>query len=334
MRSDSFWAKVVQDSRARRPLFRITARPWWTEVLVAAGAKRARTDDSMTVEFREGSQASSELPQALPGPEAGFSMTIVTPRHDSDLRRAAELFRDGSAVVMDLTEMNDADVQRAVHFSTGLVQGLRGSLQRLSDVALILTPESDAELLRPTVRLQERVLALEGELRARAEAARGEAAWRVDQLDEEPTVYILAIPGTSSGPESGLDPETDIGSEPFVSPVLRQRLMELHGDLATRVMQPDELTREIEDVLNLLRRERHRKLRPEVSRGVDLLLQYLTEYRRVVVGRHLAEPFHMPDQSLMAGEIQDVLRSLLELASRRESSREIEDRVDRLRKDT
>jgi hypothetical protein len=33
-----FLAKIVRASRPGLPLFKITASPWWTEVLAAAGA--------------------------------------------------------------------------------------------------------------------------------------------------------------------------------------------------------------------------------------------------------------------------------------------------------
>jgi hypothetical protein len=172
MRSDSFWARVVQASRPSRPLFKITASSWWTEVLVAAGAQRARSYNTMTfrlpdVAFRvpeeQGGQSLpdllnqpisvGELLRHLEGiPGIGFSSLVLRPREYSDARIVGDRLRDGRAVVLDLRGMSNADARRMVDFSAGLIFGMRGSIEKLRDKVFILTPPTMSERVSSSMR--------------------------------------------------------------------------------------------------------------------------------------------------------------------------------------
>ena len=59
---------------------------------------------------------------------------IVTaaPRNYNDATEIGEPFRDGDAVVMDLTDLDTADAKRIVDFAAGLCFALRGSMHNLS----------------------------------------------------------------------------------------------------------------------------------------------------------------------------------------------------------
>lgn len=59
---------------------------------------------------------------------------IVTaaPRNYNDAKEIGEPFRDGDAVVMDLTDLDTADAKRIVDFAAGLCFALRGSMHNLS----------------------------------------------------------------------------------------------------------------------------------------------------------------------------------------------------------
>lgn len=56
----------------------------------------------------------------------------VSPRNYNDAKEIGEPFRDGDAVVMDLTDLDTADAKRIVDFAAGLCFGLRGSMHNLS----------------------------------------------------------------------------------------------------------------------------------------------------------------------------------------------------------
>lgn len=59
---------------------------------------------------------------------------IVTaaPRNYNDAKEIGEPFRDGDAVVMDLTDLDTADAKRIVDFAAGLCFALRGNMHNLS----------------------------------------------------------------------------------------------------------------------------------------------------------------------------------------------------------
>jgi cell division inhibitor SepF len=64
----------------------------------------------------------------------------VHPRSYNDARRIGEDFRDGVPVIMNLGEMDDADAKRIIDFAAGLVFGLRGSIERITNKVFLLSP--------------------------------------------------------------------------------------------------------------------------------------------------------------------------------------------------
>lgn len=67
-------------------------------------------------------------------------ITTVRPRSYNDARTIGERFRDGTPVIMNLTEMDDADAKRLVDFSAGLIFGQRGSIDRITSRVFLLSP--------------------------------------------------------------------------------------------------------------------------------------------------------------------------------------------------
>ena len=74
---------------------------------------------------------------------AGISrITTIHPRTYNEAKTIGENFRDGIPVIMNLTDMNDADAKRLVDFAAGLVFGLRGSIERVTSKVFLLSPET------------------------------------------------------------------------------------------------------------------------------------------------------------------------------------------------
>jgi cell division inhibitor SepF len=69
-----------------------------------------------------------------------YRITTVHPRNYNEARLIGEHFRDGTPVIMNLTDMDDADAKRLVDFSAGLVFGRRGSIERVTQKVFLLTP--------------------------------------------------------------------------------------------------------------------------------------------------------------------------------------------------
>ena len=69
-----------------------------------------------------------------------YRITTMHPRTYNEARTIGEHFREGIPVIMNLTEMDDSDAKRLVDFSAGLVFGLHGSIERVTQKVFLLTP--------------------------------------------------------------------------------------------------------------------------------------------------------------------------------------------------
>ncbi|WP_159808304.1 cell division protein SepF [Cellulomonas citrea] len=72
-------------------------------------------------------------------------ITTIHPRSYNDARKIGEAFRDGTPVIINLTDMDDADAKRLVDFSAGLIFGLHGAIERVTAKVFLLSP-SDVEV--------------------------------------------------------------------------------------------------------------------------------------------------------------------------------------------
>ncbi len=66
----------------------------------------------------------------------------VRPRTYNDARTIGEHFRDGAPVTMDLAAMDSADAKRLVDFAAGLIFGLHGRIERVTNKVFLLTPKN------------------------------------------------------------------------------------------------------------------------------------------------------------------------------------------------
>ncbi len=69
-------------------------------------------------------------------------ITTVHPRSYNDAKVIGESFRDNIPVIMNVTEMGEAEAKRLVDFSAGLVFGLGGSIERVTNKVFLLTPKN------------------------------------------------------------------------------------------------------------------------------------------------------------------------------------------------
>lgn len=86
-------------------------------------------------------------PQAHQAPALALDLDapvekIVTlhPRSYNDARTIGEHYRDYTPVIMNLTEMDDADAKRLVDFAAGLVFGHRGVIEKVTKSVFLLSP--------------------------------------------------------------------------------------------------------------------------------------------------------------------------------------------------
>jgi len=74
--------------------------------------------------------------------EPAYQITTLHPRTYNEARTIGQHFRDGTPVIMNLTEMDDADAKRLVDFAAGLIFGLRGSIDRVTNRVFLLSPQN------------------------------------------------------------------------------------------------------------------------------------------------------------------------------------------------
>ena len=98
--------------------------------------RRLYRDESSNV-----SPMPSTVARATPAPAADLArITTIHPHTYNDARRIGEEYREGVPVIMNLTEMDDTDAKRIVDFAAGLVFGLHGTIERVTNKVFLLSP--------------------------------------------------------------------------------------------------------------------------------------------------------------------------------------------------
>ncbi|WP_122260600.1 cell division protein SepF [Ornithinimicrobium cerasi] len=111
-----------------------------------ASVRAAREDD----EPRQHAEVAT-LPRRAPVPVSQVvrepkmnelnRITTIHPRNYNEAKNIGEAFRAGVPVIMNLTDMDDADAKRLVDFAAGLAFGLRGAIERVTSKVFLLSPE-------------------------------------------------------------------------------------------------------------------------------------------------------------------------------------------------
>ncbi|MEU9885658.1 cell division protein SepF [Sphaerisporangium sp. NPDC051017] len=108
-----------------------------------------------------------EVEAPVPAPRAGAAVaerrttdlariTTLHPRTYNEARTIGEHFREGTPVIMNLTEMVDSDAKRLVDFAAGLVFGLHGSIERVTNKVFLLSPANVEVTAEDKARIAER----------------------------------------------------------------------------------------------------------------------------------------------------------------------------------
>lgn len=79
----------------------------------------------------------------VPSRVADMSRIVtVHPRTYNEAKTIGEHFRDGVPVIMNLSDMEDADAKRLVDFAAGLIFGLHGTIERVTSKVFLLSPNN------------------------------------------------------------------------------------------------------------------------------------------------------------------------------------------------
>jgi cell division inhibitor SepF len=99
--------------------------------------------------------APAPRPVARHEPVESYKITTLHPRNYNDARTVGEYFRDGTPVIMNLTDMDDSDAKRLVDFSAGLIFGLHGTIERVTAKVFLLSPANVVVTAEEKARLAE-----------------------------------------------------------------------------------------------------------------------------------------------------------------------------------
>jgi cell division inhibitor SepF len=94
-------------------------------------------------------------PEPAPAAKEPYRITTVHPKTYNEARQIGERFREGGAVIMNLTELSDADAKRLVDFAAGLIFGLRGSIERVTNKVFLLSPRDVDVTAEDKARIRE-----------------------------------------------------------------------------------------------------------------------------------------------------------------------------------
>ena len=71
-----------------------------------------------------------------------YQITALHPRTYNEARTIGEHFRKSTPVIMNLSDMDDADAKRLVDFAAGLTFGLHGRIERVTAKVFLLSPHN------------------------------------------------------------------------------------------------------------------------------------------------------------------------------------------------
>lgn len=111
----------------------------YDEPTQATAVQRARPVSDLSERRRQpvrGQQAGPQQSAVAPLSR----ITTLHPRTYNEARVIGENYRDGIPVIMDLSEMSDADAKRLVDFAAGLVFSVHGQIERVTSKVFLLSP--------------------------------------------------------------------------------------------------------------------------------------------------------------------------------------------------
>ncbi len=81
-------------------------------------------------------------------------IVTVHPATYNEARVIGEAFREGTPVIMNLTGLSESEAKRMVDFAAGLVFGLHGAIERVTNRVFLLSPATvEVESDRPDERV-------------------------------------------------------------------------------------------------------------------------------------------------------------------------------------
>jgi cell division inhibitor SepF len=114
-------------------------------------AERSYDDSYANAEYSYGY---GEQGAAAQPAEPTYQITALHPRTYNEARTIGEAFRRSTPVIMNLSEMEDADAKRLVDFAAGLTFGLHGRIERVTAKVFLLSPHNVTVTAQDKARIE------------------------------------------------------------------------------------------------------------------------------------------------------------------------------------
>lgn len=99
--------------------------------------------------------AERRRPQVVPDVAELSRIVTLQPTTYNDARAIGEHYRDGTPVIMNLSEMEDADAKRLVDFAAGLIFATHGDIERVTSKVFLLSPHNVSVAAEAKARIAE-----------------------------------------------------------------------------------------------------------------------------------------------------------------------------------
>jgi cell division inhibitor SepF len=86
--------------------------------------------------------------------QPSYQITALHPRTYNEARTIGEQFRKSTPVIMNLSDMDDADAKRLVDFAAGLTFGLHGRIERVTAKVFLLSPHNVTVTAQDKARIE------------------------------------------------------------------------------------------------------------------------------------------------------------------------------------
>lgn len=142
--ADEYDARYVADSddadyHLERPAAaHRTAEPVGAGSSGLGGGYVSRGASAATSPYVHGALAVQAEPDLSPSADKATKPVTIKLTGFADARQVGESYRDGQAVILDMTELSDVEARRMVDFAAGLAFGRRGSIDKVTTKVFML----------------------------------------------------------------------------------------------------------------------------------------------------------------------------------------------------
>jgi cell division inhibitor SepF len=93
--------------------------------------------------------------RVIADPVTPYKISTFQPVAYNDIQKIGERYREGFPVIMNLTEMDDKSAMRLIDFASGLIFGMHGSIEKVTNKVFLLSPSNVEVSAEDKARIRE-----------------------------------------------------------------------------------------------------------------------------------------------------------------------------------